>query len=164
MNISMYHNFCFFFRSPRGLESGRLTTPFRKCVSSRFSKQINNPNPSPNGRMAGFGLYWFGAESGTRTRTPRGQEILSLRRLPFRHSSKTIAIMAQNSSKVKPKRLPRSSAGRAQVKPKHNHPTRATLLRTTSLTDMVTRRAASWTCSMWEMSMLAACTPRCVTS
>ena len=58
---------CFFFLGPRGLEVGRLTTPFLKCVSSKRSKKTINPNPSPIGN--GFGLYWFGAGGGGRTRT-----------------------------------------------------------------------------------------------
>ena len=44
-------------------------TPFRKCVSSNFSKETNNPNPSPMKKIW-FGLFWFGAGGGTRTRTP----------------------------------------------------------------------------------------------
>ena len=46
------------------LDSGRLTTPFLKWVSSNFSKKTNNPNPSPI-RKIWFGLYWFGAGGGT---------------------------------------------------------------------------------------------------
>ena len=46
------------------LDSGRLTTPFLKWVSSNFSKKTNNPNPSPI-RKIWFGLYWFGASGGT---------------------------------------------------------------------------------------------------
>ena len=57
----------FFFLGPLGLEVGRLTTPFLKCVSSKRSKKTINPNPSPIGN--GFGLYWFGAGGGTRTHT-----------------------------------------------------------------------------------------------
>ena len=59
--------YIFGFLGPLGLDSGRLTTPFLKCVSSNFSKKTNNPNPSPTGN--GFGLYWFGAGGGGRTRT-----------------------------------------------------------------------------------------------
>ena len=33
-------------------------------------KKTNNPNPSPIGNK--FGLYWFGADDGTRTRTAVG--------------------------------------------------------------------------------------------
>ena len=47
----------FFFLGPLGLEFGRLITPFRKCVSSNFSKKTNNPNPSPIKKIW-FGLFW----------------------------------------------------------------------------------------------------------
>ena len=62
---------CFYifgFLGPLGLDSGRFTTPFLKCVSSNFSKKTNNPNPSPIKKIW-FGLYWFGAGGGARTRT-----------------------------------------------------------------------------------------------
>ena len=60
--------YIFGFLGPLGLDSGRLTTPFLKCVSSNFSKKTNNPNPSPIKKIW-FGLYWFGAGGGTRTHT-----------------------------------------------------------------------------------------------
>lgn len=60
--------YIFGFLGPLGLDSGRLTTPFLKCVSSSFSKKTNNPNPSPIKKIW-FGLYWFGAGGGTRTHT-----------------------------------------------------------------------------------------------
>ena len=60
--------YIFGFLGPLGLDSGRFTTPFLKCVSSNFSKKTNNPNPSPIKKIW-FGLYWFGAGSGTRTHT-----------------------------------------------------------------------------------------------
>ena len=56
--------YIFGFLGPLGLDSGRFTTPFLKCVSSNFSKETNNPNPSPIKKIW-FGLYWFGA--GNRT-------------------------------------------------------------------------------------------------
>ena len=56
--------YIFGFLGPLGLDSGRFTTPFLKCVSSNFSKKTNNPNPSPIKKIW-FGLYWFGA--GNRT-------------------------------------------------------------------------------------------------
>ena len=50
---------CIFgFLGPLGLDSGRFTTPFLKCVSSNFSKKTNNPNPSPIKKIW-FGLYLF---------------------------------------------------------------------------------------------------------
>ena len=58
----------FGFLGPLGLDSGRFTTPFLKCVSSNFSKKTNNPNPSPIKKIW-FGLYWLGAGGGARTRT-----------------------------------------------------------------------------------------------
>ena len=60
--------YIFGFLGPLGLDSGRFTTPFLKCVSSNFSKKTNNPNPSPIKKIW-FGLYWFGAGGGTRTHT-----------------------------------------------------------------------------------------------
>ena len=60
--------YIFGFLGPLDLDSGRLTTPFLKCVSSNFSKKTNNPNPSPIKKIW-FGLYWFGAGGGTRTHT-----------------------------------------------------------------------------------------------
>ena len=60
--------YIFGFLGPLGLDSGRFTTPFLKCVSSNFSKKTNNPNPSPIKKIW-FGLYWFGAGGGGRTRT-----------------------------------------------------------------------------------------------
>ena len=60
--------YIFGFLGPLGLDSGRLTTPFLKCVSSNFSKKTNNPNPSPIKKIW-FGLYWFGAGNRTRTCT-----------------------------------------------------------------------------------------------
>ena len=65
--------YIFGFLGPLGLDSGRLTTPFLKCVSSNFSKKTNNPNPSPIKKIW-FGLYWFGAPEGTRTHTPEARE------------------------------------------------------------------------------------------
>ena len=60
---------CIFgFLGPLGLDSGRFTTPFLKCVSSNLSKKTNNPNPSPIKKIW-FGLYLFGAGGGTRTHT-----------------------------------------------------------------------------------------------
>ena len=56
--------YIFGFLGPLGLDSGRFTTPFLKCVSSNFSKETNNPNPSPIKKIW-FGLYWFGAVDGT---------------------------------------------------------------------------------------------------
>ena len=56
--------YIFGFLGPLGLDSGRFTTPFLKCVSSNFSKKTNNPNPSPIKKIW-FGLYWFGAADGT---------------------------------------------------------------------------------------------------
>ncbi len=56
--------YIFGFLGPLGLDSGRFTTPFLKCVFSNFSKKTNNPNPSPM-KEIWFGLYWFGA--GNRT-------------------------------------------------------------------------------------------------
>ena len=56
--------YIFGFLGPLGLDSGRFTTPFLKCVSSNFSKKTNNPNPSPMKKIW-FGLYWFGAADGT---------------------------------------------------------------------------------------------------
>ena len=61
--------YIFGFLGPLGLDSGRFTTPFLKCVSSNFSKKTNNPNPSPIKKIW-FGLYWFGAGGRTRTGTP----------------------------------------------------------------------------------------------
>ena len=61
--------YIFGFLGPLGLDSGRFTTPFLKCVSSNFSKKTNNPNPSPIKKIR-FGLYLFGAGGGTRTHTP----------------------------------------------------------------------------------------------
>ena len=61
--------YSFGFLGPLGLDSGRFTTPFLKCVSSNFSKKTNNPNPSPIKKIW-FGLYLFGARGGSRTRTP----------------------------------------------------------------------------------------------
>ena len=55
---------CSFF----GFDVSRLTTPFRKCVSSKRSKKTNNPNPSPIKKMR-FGLFLSGAGGGGRTRT-----------------------------------------------------------------------------------------------
>ena len=63
--------YIFGFLGPLGLDSGRFTTPFLKCVSSNFSKKTNNPNPSPIKKIW-FGLYWFGAPGRTRTCTPFG--------------------------------------------------------------------------------------------
>ena len=60
--------YIFGFLGPLGLDSGRFTTPFLKCVFSNFSKKTNNPNPSPTGKN-GFGLYWSGAGDRTRTGT-----------------------------------------------------------------------------------------------
>ena len=60
--------FIFGFLGPLGLDSERFATPFLKCVSSSFSKKTNNPNPSPIKKLW-FGLYWFGAGGGGRTRT-----------------------------------------------------------------------------------------------
>ena len=57
-----------FFLGPLGLDSGRLTTPFRKWVSSNLSKETNDPNPSPTGKIW-FGPYWFGAANRARTGT-----------------------------------------------------------------------------------------------
>ena len=51
--------YIFGFLGPLGLDSGRFTTPFLKCVFSNFSKKTNNPNPSPIKKIW-FGLYWFG--------------------------------------------------------------------------------------------------------
>ena len=56
--------YIFGFLGPLGLDSGRFTTPFLKCVSSNFSKKTNNPNPSPIKKIW-FGLYWFGASGDT---------------------------------------------------------------------------------------------------
>ena len=50
--------YIFGFLGPLGLDSGRFTTPFLKCVFSNFSKKTNNPNPSPIKKIW-FGLYWF---------------------------------------------------------------------------------------------------------
>ena len=63
--------YIFGFLGPLGLDSGRFTTPFLKCVSSNFSKKTNNPNPSPIKKIW-FGLYLFGAGGGARTRTAVG--------------------------------------------------------------------------------------------
>ena len=60
--------YIFGFLGPLGLDSGRFTTPFLKCVSSNFSKKTNNPNPSPIKKIW-FGLYWFGAGDRARTGT-----------------------------------------------------------------------------------------------
>ena len=60
--------YIFGFLGPLGLDSGRFTTPFLKCVSSNFPKKTNNPNPSPIKKIW-FGLYWFGAGDRTRTHT-----------------------------------------------------------------------------------------------
>ena len=60
--------YIFGFLGPLGLDSGRFTTPFLKCVFSNFSKKTNNPNPSPIKKIW-FGSYWFGAREGTRTPT-----------------------------------------------------------------------------------------------
>ena len=65
--------YIFGFLGPLGLDSGRFTTPFLKCVSSNFSKKTNNPNPSPIKKIW-FGLYWFGAPEGTRTHTLKARE------------------------------------------------------------------------------------------
>ena len=48
----------FFLFDPLGLDSGRMMTPFEKCVFSNRSKKTNNPNPSPTGKIR-FGLYCF---------------------------------------------------------------------------------------------------------
>ena len=56
--------YIFGFLGPLGLDSGRFTTPFLKCVSSNFSKKTNNPNPSPIKKIW-LGLYWFGAGGDT---------------------------------------------------------------------------------------------------
>ena len=77
--------YIFGFLGPLGLDSGRLTTPFLKCVSSNFSKKTNNPNPSPIKKIW-FGLYWFGAGGGTRTHTESPRRILNPLRLPFHHT------------------------------------------------------------------------------
>ena len=63
--------YIFGFLGPLGLDSGRFTTPFLKCVSSNFSKKTNNPNPSPIKKIW-FGLYWFGAGNRGRTCMPCG--------------------------------------------------------------------------------------------
>ena len=55
---------CFGFLGPLGLDSGRLMTPFRKCVFSNFSKKTNNPNPSPITKTW-FGLSLSGAPDRT---------------------------------------------------------------------------------------------------
>ena len=60
--------YIFGFLGPLGLDSGRFTTPFLKCVFSNFSKKTNNPNPSPIKKIW-FGLYWFGAGDRARTGT-----------------------------------------------------------------------------------------------
>ena len=57
--------YIFGFLGPLGLDSGRFTTPFLKCVSSNFSKKTNNPNPSPIGNK--FGLFLFGPSGENRT-------------------------------------------------------------------------------------------------
>ena len=69
-----------FFRGPLGFEVGFRSTPFRKWVLSYRSKKTNNPNPSPIGKR--FGLYGFGADDGTRTRTAVGHQHLKLASLP----------------------------------------------------------------------------------
>ena len=61
--------YSFGFLGPLGLDSGRFTTPFLKCVSPNFSKKTNNPNPSPIKKIW-FGLYLFGAGNRGRTCTP----------------------------------------------------------------------------------------------
>jgi hypothetical protein len=71
----------FGFLGPRGFDVGRLTTPFRKCVSSKRSKKTNNPNPSPI-RKIWFGLFLSGAGNRNRTCTV-ARKILNLVRLPI---------------------------------------------------------------------------------
>lgn len=59
---------CFF--GPRGFNSGRLTPPFQKWISSNLSKKTNNPNSSPTWKIC-FGLFRLGASEWTQTFTRR---------------------------------------------------------------------------------------------
>lgn len=53
----------------RGLEVDFCSLPFRKKL---YRRSIKNPNPFPIWKIW-FGLYAFGADGGTRTRTPQGK-------------------------------------------------------------------------------------------
>ena len=101
--------YIFGFLGPLGLDSGRFTTPFLKCVSSNFSKKTNNPNPSPIKKIW-FGLYLFGAGGRTRTGTP------SLA-VDFESTTSTIPSHRQLYFQIS---TPKSFLGKRRAKPEGN--------------------------------------------